>query len=157
MRKFLLPFVLGVVVLALPSSTRADDIILVSFMDGADETPPNDSPGTGIAVITLNATFDTLSYFVIFEGLEDNATSGHIHVADPGVSGPIIFGFIGVPSSTGGTITGQFTAADFQPGGGLETFDDAIVALLTGGCYTNVHSSTFPSGEIRGQLYLFDY
>jgi hypothetical protein len=156
-KKILLPFILTVIALTTPTGARADDVILAAFMDGADETPPNDSTGLSVAVVTINSTFDTIDYFVTFENLVDNAISGHIHVGQPGVAGPITFGFVGIPSDTSGTFSGQLTAADFQPGGGLETFDDAIVALLTGACYTNIHSTTFPSGEIRGQLYLFDF
>jgi hypothetical protein len=30
--------------------------------------------------------------------------------------------------------------------------DDAIQALSGGNCYINIHSTTHPGGEIRGQL-----
>jgi len=154
MKKILLALILGVAVLAAPSTVRAD-IILLSSMDGADETPPNDSPGLGVAIVTINDAMDTLTYFVTFDDLQTQAISAHIHVGDPGNPGPISFGFPNVPADTSGFMVGTLTADDFQPGGGLETFDDAVQALLNGAMYTNVHSTTVTAGEIRGQIYVF--
>jgi hypothetical protein len=38
-----------------------------------------------------------------------------------------------------------------QPFYGIETFDDAVSALLSGNAYLDVHTAAFPDGEIRGQ------
>jgi hypothetical protein len=156
MKKFLFPFLLGLLCLVVPGGVRAD-IILVAYMDGADEVPPNDSPATGIAVLELNDTLDQLNYYVAFENMDANAISAHIHFADPGSSGPIIFGFPGVPSATAGSFTGSFTANDFIPVAGLDTYREAIHALLDGHGYVNVHSTMFPGGEIHGQVYIFAF
>ena len=154
MKKSFVPLVLGVAFLALPAPVSADTI-LVAYLTGDQEVPPNDSDAQGISVLTVNDDMDTITYFVAFEGLEANATASHIHVGDPGVSGPIILPFSGVPSATSGVIEGTLTADDFQPGGGLQTFDDAVQALLAGGCYVNIHDSVYPGGEIRGQAYVY--
>src|SRR5262249_15513589 len=151
MKKFLIPFVLGVVFLAVPGMVRAD-IILVAFLSGDDQGPLHDSEGQGISVIPLHDGIDTITYQVAFENLEANATASHIHVGAPDVIGPVILPFKGVPSATSGTFNGTLTAADFMPGGGLETFDDAVQAILNGGCYVNIHSSEYPGGEIPAQL-----
>jgi hypothetical protein len=37
---------------------------------------------------------------------------------------------------------------------GVITFDDVIQTIAGGGAYVNIHSTTNPSGEIRGQLML---
>jgi len=155
MKKFWVSLVLGVAMLAAPGVARAD-ITLLSIMNAASEVPPNDSPGIGLGVVIISEDFQTLSYFVAFENLVDNAIVSHIHVGTPDVAGPIIFNFTGIPNSTSGTFFGTLTADDFRPGGGLDTYDDAIYALLTGGTYTNVHTPTNPGGEIRQTLYVFD-
>jgi hypothetical protein len=154
MRKLLLPLVLGLVFFVIPGVVRADTI-LVAYLSGAGEVPPTDSPGLGICVLTINDAMDTITYFEAFENLEANATASHIHAGPPDDTGPVILPFSGVPNATSGTTSGTLTAADFMPGGGLETFDDAINALLNGGCYVNIHSTMFPGGEIRGQAYPF--
>jgi hypothetical protein len=154
MKKFLLPFILGVLFLAAPGGVRAE-IILVSYMTGANEVPPTNSPGTGISVVSLSDDMTSIDYYVAFENLVSNATVSHIHVGSTTEAGPIILNFHGIPSHTSGTFGGTLTPNDFMPGGGLATYRDAIHALLTGGEYTNLHSGTFPAGEIRGQLYIF--
>ena len=35
---------------------------------------------------------------------------------------------------------------------GINTMADAVQALTGGNCYINIHTSTNPGGEIRGQL-----
>jgi hypothetical protein len=156
MKKFLIPFLLGVVFLAVPSVVRAE-VILVAYLDGAGEVPPTDSPGLGIAVLVLDDSMETITYYVAFENLVADAIASHIHFGQPGTTGPIIFPFQGVPSATEGMFSGTLTPADFAPGGGLQTYRDGVHALLTGGCYVNIHSTTFGGGEIRGQASVFSF
>jgi hypothetical protein len=55
-----------------------------------------------------------------------------------------------------GTVTGTIALADLlaQPSEGIPANDFQVVedALETNTAYVNVHSKTFPTGEIRGQL-----
>lgn len=86
---------------------------------------------------------NTIALSVTFSGLSSAATLFHIHVGPPGVSGPVIVNFVPfTPSATSGTITG-----------GPLAFPTANIAdLFAGNTYFNIHSSTFPGGEIRGAL-----
>src|SRR5262249_3987625 len=58
----------------------------------------------------------------------------------------------------GGIASGQFTttltAADFRPdpADGINTFQDAVNAMLSGNTYFNIHTTQYPGGEIRGQI-----
>ena len=58
--------------------------------------------------------------------------------------------------NTEATITGTVTAANVigPAGQGISAgqFDEAIRAMRSGLAYANVHTVSFPSGEIRGQL-----
>lgn len=38
-----------------------------------------------------------------------------------------------------------------MPGGGITSFDDALAAI-SGATYINVHTATYPDGEIRGRV-----
>jgi hypothetical protein len=48
------------------------------------------------------------------------------------------------------------TAFHARPEIGIVTFADALQAIAGGNAYVNVHTSTFPGGEIRGQLAVGD-
>jgi hypothetical protein len=113
-------------------------------LQGVNEVPPNASPATGTASITVTSS-TTVSYTIAFSGLSSGATAAHIHIGAPGVSGPVVVPL--VLGTAAGNTTG--TAA------GTATVSSALAAALAsnpGGYYVNVHSATFPGGEIRGQL-----
>ena len=84
----------------------------------------------------------------------------HIHLAQKGVNGPVTVFLCGGPTpacpSPGGTVTGTIVAADVLaiPAQGLAAGDLAglLRAIRAGVTYVNVHSATFPTGEIRGQI-----
>ena len=109
---------------------------------GAQETPPTGSAGTGYGYVILSDDQTTITVNMGFFGLVTAATAGHIHTAPVGVAGPVTFGLAGVPGATGGVIAQQ-TFAITAP---------QVADLLAGNMYFNVHSGTFPGGEIRGQI-----
>ena len=130
------------------------DFVAEAILDGAQETPPTGSPGTGMATFTYSSAAQDLTYSVAFQNLVAPAVMAHIHLAPPGVPGPIIFPLTneGPPSATSGTFGGILTAADLTPAGSITTFAEAIAALEAGDTYINIHSTQFPAGEIRGQI-----
>ena len=111
---------------------------------GANENPPNASAATG----TLTGTFDDFTnrifYTVSFSGLTTNATGAHFHApAPPGANAGIIIPFNGFPAATSGTYSGSTVVTDLQK-----------TQLFAGLWYANIHSSTYPGGEIRVQVVL---
>jgi hypothetical protein len=60
------------------------------------------------------------------------------------------------PGTTSGEVTGTITAAQVigpvPQGITAGEFDELLEAIRAGVAYVNVHTSTFPAGEIRGQL-----
>jgi CHRD domain len=55
------------------------------------------------------------------------------------------------------TISGTFTAADVTAGAsaqgiGTGEYDELVRAIDAGKTYANVHTTTWPGGEIRAQL-----
>ncbi len=124
-------------------SARADLITYQAFLTSAQEAPPTSSIGTGIGIVILDTVADTIKVDLSWINLTSNATVAHIHgPASPGVNGPVLFPFTGVPASTVGAIPEQtfaITAAQ-------------IGFLQAGLFYFNVHSRLSPGGEIRGQI-----
>src|SRR5262249_53502233 len=90
----------------------------------------NVDPNTGDGQLVVIAS--------VFDLPEINAS--HIHNAPVGVNGPVVFG-IGADYSTLPQVrTWNIPAA-------------MVTELLNGNLYYNIHTQTYPGGEIRGQIY----
>src|SRR5262245_5620328 len=126
-----------VAALALAMPAAAALVPLHANLDGLQETPPNASPATGTATMTLDTTANTITMTLNFSGLLAPQTAAHIHgPGAPGVPAGIL-----VPLPTGTFVNQVFPITD--------TIEGHILAGLT---YINVHSTMFPAGEIRGQI-----
>ena len=77
-------------------------------------------------------------------GLVD-ITAAHFHDGVAGVNGPIVKN-ININTSTGIAIGSWSTNDVDQP-----LTPELVSKLINGGLYVNVHTSSFPDGEIRGQ------
>jgi len=116
-----------------------------------------------------NSTVDwQLTYSGPFEG---TVTQSHIHFGQRGVNGGIsVFFCSNLGNGPAGTqacpqptaaeptvmISGTFTPANVigPAGQGITAgqFDELIRAIRAGVTYTNIHTTAFPGGEIRGQV-----
>ncbi len=112
-------------------------------LTGAQEVPPNASTATGFATVTLNAAETMITVDLTFSGLTTPVSAALIHgPAAPGTTAAVVFSLTGVPAATSGTIPQQsFVITSAQ-----------VTELKTGLLYVNLHDTTFPGGEIRGQL-----
>jgi hypothetical protein len=104
-----------------------------AHLTGLQEVPTTTSAATGTATITVSGL--TLHYDVTHNVV--GGTMAHIHKADPGQAGAVIFPFPNFSTH----MTGDFTATA-----------DQLKDLRAGHYYINVHSVADPAGEIRGQL-----
>lgn len=110
-------------------------------VEGAQEAP---NPVTTSATGTMNATFDKdtkiIKYTLTFSGL--NPVNGHFHKGAVGTAGGVVIDL--KPAS--GTFTNPLSGSTRALTAAEET------DLLSGQWYVNLHSSTYPGGEIRGQM-----
>ena len=109
-------------------------------LNGANEVPAVTTAATGIALLRLTSN-KQLFIRVTVTGLEANdaLTASHIHRGATGANGGILLGLYS-------------NAADF---GTVKVFpvDDAQIATLKNDAlYVNVHSTSRPSGVVRGQI-----
>ena len=121
-------------------------------LSAANERPnPVTSPGTGSATVVKSGT--TYTYTVSYSGLTGAPVAAHIHgPANTTVAAGVLVNFSTAgATSTSGTLTGSFTAADIVPARGVSG-DSLDVLLRTGNAYVNLHTPTNGGGEIRGQL-----
>ena len=154
-----------------PDSAVAQDASetqLGVVLSANQEAPPVAVPSTakGAGTVTVSADQTTVSYTLTLTGpFTGDPQQAHIHVGPTGSAGPVIFflcsslpeapeGVQPCPLAVGGEVKGMLTEAEFnpQPEAGIETFSDAIDALISGGTYANVHTVANTPGEIRGQI-----
>lgn len=127
---------------------------ILALMNGANERPnPVTTSANGAAVFTRSGS--TVSYTVTYQGIASIPTGAHIH-APAGLTtnaGVLVDLVKQTQTSNSGVLTGTFTAADIRAISGQPpiALDSLMTLLRTGNAYVNVHSSTFPAGEIRGQ------
>jgi hypothetical protein len=112
-------------------------------LTGDQQVPPVQTPGSGTANLTYDASTRVVTWNITFSGLSSQATMAHFH-------GPAAAGKnagVKLWLSQKGTmevsspITGQATLSP----------DDAKM-FEAGDMYINVHTKTNPNGEIRGQV-----
>jgi Cu/Zn superoxide dismutase len=105
-------------------------------LNGTSEVPSNASSATGTATLTYNPN---TKVFTI--GVTHNlaaATAGHIHKAAAGSNGDVVFPFTSITSPI------NFTSVPLS----ASQESDLNAGLM----YVNLHTASFPGGEIRGQL-----
>jgi CHRD domain/PEP-CTERM motif len=126
-------------------AVSAQTFTFEAFLTGSDENPPNASPATGFGTVIYDAGLSNITVNESWSGLTAPATASHIHgPAGVGTNAPVLFALSSVPNATAGAIPEQtFSITPAQ-----------VADLFNGLYYMNVHTSTFPGGEIRGQLIL---
>jgi hypothetical protein len=116
-------------------------VVMTATLDGNQEVPPVTTAASGQAVFIVDPVSRALSGGTKFAGF--SATNAHIHSGAAGVSGAAIVTLV-VDNNTGSAMV---------PGSTVLT-QDQFNDLLAGNLYVNVHSTTYPGGEIRGQIKL---
>ena len=122
-------------------------------LSGGQEVPPVKTDATGDFRLTIYPK--ELSFELSVDGLA-NIAGAHIHKGKPGENGPPIAGLFGGPTKEGafrgmlaeGTITEQSLIGELQG----KKIADLVRLLRSGDTYVNIHTGTFPDGEIRGQI-----
>ena len=154
--------------LSLPAANANANIIVFSGnLTGTQEVPPNASPGTGLATITIDDVTHTMQVDVAWANLLSPTTIAHIHCcAAPGATAIPATGVPTFPGFPVGTTSGTFNALfDLDDAGMINpafvtanggttatAFDAFLTGMLAGNAYFNIHTQQFPAGEIRGQL-----
>ena len=146
-------------------------------LNGANESPPNASPATGDALITVDTVANTMRVQTTWQGLLAGTSAAHIHcctttpltgTARVATTTPTFTNFPnGVTSGTYDMTFNMLLASSFNPafvtahgGNTTQAWFDLLNGMTQGRTYLNIHSSSpnpppqlgFPSGEIRAFL-----
>ncbi len=116
-------------------------------LSGAQETPAITSSGTGTAQLTFDPALKTITYNITWTlGVASATTANmHFHGAEDGSdlkSSGVVIGITGFTTASSGIISGVTRVLT----------DVEVAQLLAGKWYLNIHSSTVPSGELRGNI-----
>lgn len=142
----------------LPSELRTYKSLYSTAMTGQDEVPAVTTPSFGSALIGVSMGEDKIDYTLSVENGE-NVTAAHLHCGLPGENGPVVATlFDGGPVDLSGILaTGTIKESDVMKNiencsPGINTLSHLVQAIREGQIYVNVHSTTHPTGMIRGQL-----
>ena len=145
---------------ALFTAKAADTEVFSASLLGDNEVPPINSTGT--ASFHMEIGSNSITFTMTFSGLSTPLMVSHLHFAPTKVAGGVMIFLCGggsqpaCPAATSGTISGTITAANVTgpTGQGIAAGDltSALEALREGNSYANMHTTTFPAGEIRGQV-----
>ena len=150
-------------------TSHAAFLTYVTTLNGGNESPPNASAGFGTAVVDYDTVLHTLRVRSSFTSLTGTTTASHIHAATalPGVGNagvatqtPTFSGFpLGATAGTMDQTLDLTQLTSYNPayvalnGGTAATAEVALTSSIAAGTtYLNIHTSSFPGGEIRGFL-----
>jgi hypothetical protein len=111
-------------------------------LSGAQQVPPVQTSGSGVAALTYDPGTRDLSWSITYSGLSGPATMAHFHgPAASGKNAAVVLWMSTKGSPATSPITGKATLTP-----------DQAKDFLAGQWYVNVHTAANPAGEIRGQV-----
>src|SRR2546423_3067966 len=159
--------------------------LFVANLSNSQEVPPTTPtlsgggarPASfGTAKFQLNAGQTAMTFTATINNIDvtgsqtadanDNLVAAHIHAGasvQPGVNGPVVWGFFGSPfndnnpndaanTPTSGGVGGTFSGKWDAPEGNGTTLAAQLTNFRTGHAYINFHTTQFGGGEIRGNI-----
>jgi hypothetical protein len=126
----------------------------VTTLNGKNEVPSHaDVTATGISGFIVNSGNSKVWYQIEAEGL-NGVTQAHIHSGKVGENGPVVATLFKGNKDTvnGALVQGSITADKLEGPLKGKSISDLIDLFDDASAYVNVHTETFPDGEIRGQI-----
>jgi hypothetical protein len=148
------------------TAVAGGDKELRTRLTGFQEVPAVSTDASGNFKAHVHASGQEIQYELSYADLTGAVQQAHIHLGQRAVNGGIsVFlcsnlgnGPAGTqpcppaPATISGTITPAEVVGPADQGIDPMEFDELVRAIRAGVTYVNVHSETFPGGEVRGQL-----
>lgn len=134
------------------NSSYAQEQKFITSLTGDQEVPPSGSAAKGSAWFKPNN--DSMWYIIDVTGL-DTVMEAHMHIGKSGQNGdPVVMLFHSGPTGplNGTLIQGSFSAAELYGPMSGKTISYLLDKMNKGEAYVNIHTGSFPNGEIRGQI-----
>jgi hypothetical protein len=170
----LLAAVATVCLMVVPARGDGNGSRLRATLRADNEVPLVSSAATGSFRARVADDGQSFDYRLNYAGFEGTVTQAHIHIAQRFASGGISVWLCqtatnpapasvvaqtpmcGAPGGDGDEATGTISAEDvIGPTGQAVpamSFDELMGLIRSGNAYANVHSTSAPGGEVRGQI-----
>jgi CHRD domain-containing protein len=129
--------------------------VFIANLNTSEEVPARPTGANGTAQIVVEG--NQITYAIEVDDIT-SITFSHIHTAAPGVNGPVRL-FLYPPRAGDPaplvTVTDKTILVEATVDSSLVTgisYDELLNAMRSGNAYVNVHTSQFPSGEMRGVI-----
>jgi|JI9StandDraft_1071089.scaffolds.fasta_scaffold17250_2 hypothetical protein len=134
-------FALFIIVFSMISCGKDEETVIPNVtynatLKGTSEVPANASAAIGLATLTYNPNTKLFTIVVTHDLVA--VTGGHIHKGATGINGEVVFPFL--------TTTSPITYTS------VALTASQLSDLNAGLYYVNLHTASFPDGEIRGQI-----
>lgn len=159
---------LGVAGVAASAASGGDrSARFVADLEGYQEVPAVSTAAGGTFRAQVNRAGTEVRWRLQYTGLQGTVQQAHIHFGQEAVIGGVSVwlcttaAVTGAPAGTptcpaSGTVTGTLTAGGVvgpaAQGIAAGELAELLAAMQAEVAYANVHSATFPGGEIRGQV-----
>jgi CHRD domain len=125
-------------------ASQAAPQIFKVLLAGAQEVPPVESAGKGVANLTYDPATRVITWTISYQGLSGAVTMGHFH-------GPAAQGESASPQLW---LTVKDAAVENPIKGQATLTPEQAKDLAAGKWYVNLHTAAHPAGEVRGQVIL---
>ena len=126
----------------------------LTVLNGKNEVPSHpDVTATGISGFIVNSGNSKVWYQIEGEGLK-GVTQAHIHSGKASENGPVVATLFKGSKDTvnGALVQGSITADKLEGPLKGKSISDLVSLIDKSSAYVNVHTQSFPDGEIRGQI-----
>jgi len=126
----------------------------IAVLNGKNEVPSHpDVTATGISGFIVNSGNSKIWYQIAADGLK-GVTKAHIHSGKAGENGPVVATLFKGSKDTvnGALVQGSITADKLEGPLKGKSISDLVSLIDKSSAYVNVHTQSFPDGEIRGQI-----
>jgi len=131
------------------------EALTAALLPGNQVPPVTNAPAAqGLASVSVDPLHNQVCYTVTVSGLTGPAIELHIHEGAAGTNGPVRVPFVPPATAVGGPAGPPYGGTT---NGCVPNVDHALIRAIIAnpaGYYVNLHTTTNPMGEIRGQLSL---
>jgi hypothetical protein len=128
---------------------------------GENETPAISTPASGRFRAVIDEDSGLITFTLSYQNLTTPPAVAHIHFGERHTAGGVMVFLCGgggqpacppSPAEISGSITSANVVGPAVQGISPGEFAEVLAAIRSGTSYANVHTPTFPGGEIRGQI-----